>query len=299
MSYDEAFKSVIISNDAKLTLCKNHLQINQADNIAKLYLKDLSFIILESPQITITSALLSALAKAKITLLSCDESHLPNGIFMPFLTHFQASLTLKEQCKIKAKHKAILWQKIIQNKITNQAFVLQSAGFKKEADTLLEWAKNVALNDGTFMESKAAALHFKTLFGKNFSRDDLCFENSALNYGYAIIRAVIVRAVCISGLCPALGIKHDNAYNGFNLCDDIIEVFRAFVDMKVVLLKKEADSGDFLEKRHKIALIENLQSAVFFEGKNIPLIRAINHFVANFKNALLEDENLGYVGFEK
>lgn len=299
MSYDEAFKSVIISNEAKLTLCKNHLQINQADNIAKLYLKDLSFIILESPQITITSALLSALAKFKITLLSCDESHLPNGIFTPFLTHFNASLTLKEQLLVKQQTKAILWQKIIQNKITNQASVLQNAGFKKQSQTLLEWAKNVALNDGTFMESKAAALYFKTLFGKNFSRDDLCFENSALNYGYAIVRAAIVRAVCISGLCPALGIKHGNAYNGFNLCDDIIEVFRAFVDMKVLLLKKEVNSGDFLDKTHKIALIENLQSAVFFEDKNIALIRAINHFVANFKNALLNGEKLNYVSFKE
>lgn len=296
MSYDEAFKSVIISNDAKLTLCKNHLQINQADNIAKLYLKDLAFIILESSQITLTSALLSALAKAKIILLSCDESHLINGIFMPFLTHFHASFVVKEQVEVSAKTKAILWQKIIKNKITNQAFVLQSAGFKKQSQTLLEWAKNVKLNDASFMESQAAALYFKTLFGKDFSRDDLCFENSALNYGYAIIRAAIVRAVCISGLCPAFGIKHDNAYNQFNLCDDIIEVFRAFVDMKVISLKS---NDDFLDKTYKKALIENLQSNAFFNGKNMPLIRSINHYVANFKNALLNGDELEYVGFEK
>lgn len=296
MSYDEAFKSVIITHHAKLTLSQNHLCISQEGNEAKLYLKDLAFIILESPQITLTSALLSALAKSKTVLLSCDESHLINGIFMPFLTHFHASFVIKEQLHVKDRTKAILWQKIIKNKIANQAFVLASVGHKKQSLALLDLAKNVKLNDASFMESQAAALYFKTLFGKDFSRDDLCFENSALNYGYAIIRAAIVRAVCISGLCPAFGIKHDNAYNQFNLCDDIIEPFRAFVDMKVLSLKSD---DDFLNKTHKKALIENLQSNAFLSGKNMPLIRSINHYIANFKNALLNGDELEYVGFEK
>lgn len=298
MSFDEAFKSVIIANNAKLTLSKNHLHISQSDNEASLYLKDLSFIVLESPQITLTSALLSALAQFKIMLLSCDESHLPNGIFMPFLTHFHSCQIAKEQLKVKSQTKAIIWQKIIQNKITNQAFVLQSVGHKKQSLTLLDLAKNVRLNDSSFIESRAAALYFKTLFGKDFSRDNLCFENAALNYGYAIIRACIVRAVCISGLLPYLGIKHDNAYNQFNLCDDIIEVFRPFVDIKVLSLKNQ-ENVDFLDKTHKKVLIENLQSNAFLSGKNMPLIRSVNHFVQSFKNALLKGTELDFVRFEK
>ena len=294
MSFDEAFKSVIIANDAKLSLKQNHLHISQSDNEANLYLKDLAFIILESPQITLTSALLSAIADYKIVLLSCDKSHLPNGIFMPFLAHFQASQIAKEQIAVKEQTKAILWQKIIQNKIRNQAFVLSHTGHKKASDELLELAKVVRLNDSSFVESRAAALYFKTLFGIDFSRNDLCFTNSALNYGYAIVRAGIVRVVCISGLLSWLGIKHANAYNPFNLCDDIIEPFRAFVDMKVLSLQSDSE---FLDKAHKRELVENLQCEVLLNDKKMPLIRAINHFVQSFRNALLDGGELANVSF--
>lgn len=294
MSFDEAFKSVIIANDAKLHLKQNHLHISQSDNEANLYLKDLAFIILESPQITLTSALLSAVADSKIVLLTCDESHLPNGVFMPFLAHFQASQIAKEQIAAKEQTKAILWQKIVQNKIRNQAFVLSHTEHKKVSDELLEMAKSVRLNDSSFVESRAAALYFKTLFGIDFSRNDLCFTNSALNYGYAIVRAAIVRAVCISGLLSWLGIKHANAFNPFNLCDDIIEPFRAFVDMKVLSLQSDSE---FLGKAHKHALIENLQSEVQLNDKKMPLIRAVNHFVQSFRNALLNGGELANVGF--
>ncbi len=294
MSFDEAFKSVIIANDAKLSLKQNHLHISQSDNEANLYLKDLAFIILESPQITLTSALLSAVADSKIVLLTCDESHLPNGVFMPFLAHFQASQIAKEQIAAKEQTKAILWQKIIQNKIRNQAFVLSHTGHKKVSDELLEMAKSVRLNDSSFVESRVAALYFKTLFGIDFSRNDLCFTNSALNYGYAIVRAAIVRAVCISGLLAWFGIKHANAFNPFNLCDDIIEPFRAFVDMRVLSLQSD---GEFLGKAHKHKLIENLQSEVQLNDKKMPLIRAVNHFVQSFRNALLNGGEIANVGF--
>lgn len=294
MSFDEAFKSVIIANDAKLSLKQNHLHITQSDNEANLYLKDLAFIILESPQITLTSALLSAIADCKIILLTCDESHLPNGVFMPFLAHFQASQIAKEQIAVKEQTKAILWQKIVQNKIRNQAFVLSHTGHKKQSAELLEIAKQVRLNDSSFVESRAAALYFKTLFGIDFSRNDLCFTNSALNYGYAIVRAAIVRAVCISGLLSWLGIKHANAFNQFNLCDDIIEPFRAFVDMRVLSLQSDSE---FLGKAHKHKLIENLQSEVQLNDKKMPLIRAVNHFVQSFRNALLNGGELANVGF--
>ena len=252
---------------------------------------------LESEQITLTSALLSVLAKHNVVLLSCDESHLPNGVFMPFLTHFQAALTAKEQLGAKPQTKAILWQRIVKNKIRNQAFVLREAGFDKEAGELENLAKNVRLNDGSYMESRAAALYFKTLFSSNFSRDELCFENSALNYGYAVVRAAVVRAVCVSGLVSWDGVKHANAFNQFTLADDLIEPFRAFVDSCVLGLCAEFKGDEFLQKEHKRALVENLQKAVFVNERKLPLIRAVNHFVQSFKSALLNGTELANVSF--
>lgn len=91
--------------------------------------------------------------------------------------------------KCKCSKKAILWQKIIKNKILNQAFILKKHNKIEQSNELINLAKKVSLNDSKNIEAVAAALYFKTLFGVSFSRDELCFENSALNYGYAIIRA--------------------------------------------------------------------------------------------------------------
>ncbi|EAH6860374.1 type II CRISPR-associated endonuclease Cas1 [Campylobacter coli] len=291
MAYDEAFKSILISNQAKLSLEFNHLVIKQDDKEAKFFLKDINFIILESLQASITSSLLSALAKYKIILLTCDESHHINGIFSPFLGHFISAKVAKKQIKVTLQRKAILWQKIIKNKISNQAHILKITHHIKEAKELLALAKNVSLNDAKNLEATAAALYFKTLFGGNFTRNEICFVNSALNYGYAVIRSLIVRAVCISGLLPWQGIKHDNIYNDFNLCDDLIEVFRPLVDLCVFDLKDIKES-EFLDKEAKQRLIGILQEEIIIENKAYPLNRAINFYIQNFKNALLENDEL-------
>ncbi|WP_291953127.1 type II CRISPR-associated endonuclease Cas1 [Campylobacter sp.] len=294
MAYDEAFKSVLISNQAKLSLKLNHLVIKQDEKEAKIFLKDINIIILESLQVNITSSLLSALAKYKIILLTCDESHNINGIFSPFLGHFIGAKVAKKQIKVSLQRKAILWQKIIKNKISNQAYILKITNHIKEAKELLSMAKNVSLNDSKNLEARAAALYFKTLFGNDFTRNELCFINSALNYGYTIIRSLIVRAVCISGLLPWQGIKHNNLYNNFNLCDDLIEVFRPLIDLCVFKLKDTKDS-EFLDKETKQKLISILQEEIIIENKAYPLNRAINFYVQNFKNALLENDELTMV----
>ena len=289
MSYDEAFKSILIANKAKLSLELDHLVVKQDDNETKIFLKSINFIILESLQASISSSLLSTLAKYKIILLTCDEFHNINGIFSPFLGHFISAKVAKKQIKVSLQRKAILWQKIIKNKILNQAHILKLKKYTKEANELLNLAKNVSLNDVKNLEARAAALYFKALFGNNFSRDDICFTNSALNYGYAVIRANIVRAVCISGLLPWQGIKHDNIYNDFNLCDDLIEVFRPFVD-NCVLNLRDTKNSEFLDKHSKQTLIGILQDKIIIENKSYPLNRAINFYVQNFKNALLEND---------
>lgn len=299
MSFDEAFKSVLISSNVKLSLKLNHLVIKKDESETKLFLKDINLIILETHQINLNSALLNALVKHKIILLTCDESHQINGIFTPFLGHFLSAKIAKEQMAVSVQRKAILWQKIIKNKIKNQAYVLKFSKHQKQSEELLEFSKRVLLGDSKNVEANAAALYFKTLFGKNFYREELCFVNSALNYGYAVIRACIIRSVCISGLLTWQGIKHDNIYNNFNLCDDLIEVFRPWVDLCVLaLLKNKQNDNEFITKENKRMLIENLQSKVKIDGKIYPLNRAINHYTQNFKNALLDNQELMLVEFD-
>lgn len=102
MSYDEAFKTLLISSNAKLNLELNHLVIKQDENIAKLFLKDINIIVLESLQVSISSALFNAFARHKIILLTCDETHSINGVFTPFLGHFQSAKIAKEQMNVSA-----------------------------------------------------------------------------------------------------------------------------------------------------------------------------------------------------
>ncbi|WP_417903822.1 type II CRISPR-associated endonuclease Cas1 [Campylobacter sp. LH-2024] len=297
MAYDEAFKSILITTQAKLSLEYNHLVIKQKEKEAKFFLKDINFIILESLQASLSSNLLNALAKNKIILLTCDEMHNINGIFSPFLGHFISAKVAREQVAVSSQRKAILWQKIIKNKISNQAYVLKLFNHMQEYKELINLCKKVSLNDAKNVESTAASLYFKTLFGKNFYRNEICFVNSALNYGYAIIRSNIIRAVCISGLLPWQGIKHNNIYNSFNLCDDLIEVFRPLVDICVFNLKDTKES-EFLDKESKQKLIQILQEELILENKSYPLNRAINFYVQNFKNALLENQELFWVNLK-
>lgn len=297
MSFDEAFRSVLVSSEAKLSLQANHLVLKQTNKEAKLFLKDIHFVILESPQILITSALLSAFAKHNIVLLTCDESHHINGIMHSYLGHFQHAKIAKEQMMVSAHKKAIVWQKIVKNKITNQARILKLHHKSKESDELLSFAKNVSLGDSRNLEAVAAAIYFKALFGKEFHRDEINFINSALNYGYAILRACIVRNVCISGLITWLGIKHDNMYNSFNLCDDLIEVFRPWVDLCVLKLNT-LDKEATLRPNDKRELINILQQAALIDGQKHPLSRAIGRYIQSFRSALLGDQTLMVVSFE-
>lgn len=211
----------------------------------------------------------------------------------------------REQIAVSAESKARLWQQIVQNKIHNQASVLQSCGYITEAAELARMCEKVEADDASNVEAKAAALYFKTLFGIGFSRKAKHkIHNALLDYGYAIVRSCVIRSVCMSGLLTWSGIKHSNQFNQFNLCDDIIEVFRPFVDRCVLglLESRGLDSLDedleCMSKQDKKALIENLQSEAKVGEQSFPLSRAINHYVQRFKNALLYGQPLVVVCME-
>ncbi|NLY04468.1 MAG: type II CRISPR-associated endonuclease Cas1 [Campylobacter sp.] len=273
--FDEAFRTVVISKPAKISLKNNNLCIDNEDGVAMLLLKDILCIVLESQQVTITSALISKLADAKVVLLSCDDSHNPNGIFFSYLGHYQSSGVIRYQIDLSKHTKAILWQKIIKQKVQNQAKLLAQKDINT-AKKLIYLSKTVKLGDATYVESNAAAIYFPSLFYKGFVRDDLCGINSALNYGYSIVRATITRALAISGLNPNLGIKHDNAYNPFNLADDIIEPYRPFVDKVVYKMHNENLLDDFLNKENKHDLLSILSQKTIIDNKSYPISRAIS-----------------------
>ncbi|WP_301006307.1 MULTISPECIES: type II CRISPR-associated endonuclease Cas1 [Helicobacter] len=279
--FDAAFRTLFLSTPARLSLEDKHLCIVQKDKESvKIPLVDILCVMLESHQITLTNALLNAFAQYKIILFACDESHLPSGLFMPFLGHFRSFSVLQSQIALNKQRKAILWQQIVKAKIHNQALLLKML-HKKESEELETLAKSVNLGDSSNNEAKAAAIYFKALFGKNFSRKVQIFEeskmgtiNAALNYAYAIVRGIITRSLCVSGLNPALGINHKNQFNAFNLADDLMEPYRIFADSVVVQMVEVGELEESLSLQNRAKLVSILQSAVIVENKLYPLTRA-------------------------
>lgn len=287
------WRTIIISKPSKISL-KNHnflySPLESEDVVVPII--DISVIILETHQVTITSALLSRMAEENILIFSCDKKHTPNGIFTPFHQHSRFSLMVHLQIKWSEPFKKQLWKEIIQKKILNHAIVLKKLGKIKESKELLNMHNRVKSGDSENLEAQAAKLYFSYLF-KDFMRRDVSdWRNSALNYGYSIIRGVIARDLSASGLIPALGIHHKNQLNAYNLADDLIEPFRAFVDLEVDTIQKENDIPKIheLHFNHKIELVELLQRTVYINDEKSTLLNSVNILVNSLTNATKENE---------
>lgn len=195
--------------------------------------------------------------------------------------------------------KDILWQRIIRQKIQNQASVLLSSTKNKKAyEKLIEYADNVISGDSGFVEGYASAFYFSKLFPQLRRRREnlIDIRDSALNYGYAILRSCISRSLTVTGLLPMFGIKHDSELNAFNLADDLIEPFRPFVDSIVYELFNEIeDFGDFLKKEHKAVLLNILNQKCRIENQNKSVSVAIETMCESFKKAVLMGKNEIYL----
>ncbi len=251
-----AYRNLFIQNRAHVSIKQEQLLIVTDEQTASASLEDVQAVLLESRQSSITVAALSHCAKQGVCVFVCDEKHLPCGVLTPYAQHSRASEVLALQMKISAATYNRLWKQIVQSKIENQARCLALCGKKIESTHLFSRAKAVQSADKTNQEAVAAAYYFKALFGQTFTREEDNGINSALNYGYAILRGAISRCVCAYGFLPALGIHHASGLNAFNLSDDLIEAFRPCVDLFVaenVAAEKELNS----ELKHHLFNILN------------------------------------------
>ena len=225
------YRNIFIANPAKLSIQRNQLVIQQEQRFT-VPLEDISSILIESRQVTLTAAALSAIAEAGVTAFLCDERHLPSAVVLPTNQYCRQRKLLLAQVTLPKPLQKQLWQQIIKQKIRNQALCLRLLK-KQGAETLEALADAVRSGDSDNRESVAAAVYFPALFGEHFSRELDCPQNAALNYGYAILRGCIARNLVVHGLEPCLGLHHCNAQNNFNLADDLIEPYRPLVDLYV------------------------------------------------------------------
>lgn len=276
------FRVVYISGMCKLSFKNNNLTINNKNGLTQIPLCDISVVLIENLASSITTKLLSHLTQSKITTIVCDEHHLPNGILLPFNGKVRMLESYKYQTQAIQKFKDDLWDKIIKNKIYNQATVLHYVSFNDGADELLKMIKKVLYGDIKNIEATASQLYWKVLFSQTFhyfTRTMSDVRNSALNYGYAILRSIIANTLTCRGFILYDGIHHKSELNQFNLADDIIEPFRSFVDMEVYeIFENDGCIKEKLDSELKKRLLQIVDKEVFIDGKKFTLINAIDKY---------------------
>ncbi|MFI3269182.1 MAG: type II CRISPR-associated endonuclease Cas1 [Rikenellaceae bacterium] len=195
-------------------------------------IEDIGVVVLDNGRITITQGLLEALLENNVAIITCDKHRMPVGLMLPLCGNSTQSERFREQLNASLPLKKQLWQQSVGAKITNQARVLKECR-DREVRNMLKWAGDVRSGDADNLEGRAAVYYWANLFD-DFRRDrEGNPPNNLLNYGYAILRAIIARALVGSGLLPTLGIFHHNRYNAYCLADDIMEPYRPYVDKLV------------------------------------------------------------------
>lgn len=253
-------------------------------------ISDINLLLIDNLQTSISLSTLNELSKNKIAVLLCDEKHLPQTILTPFNSYFQMQKIFKWQTNISMPLKKQLWQSIIKEKILNQAKCLKMLGL--DATPLFEMETHVSSGDAKNIEATAANYYFKQLFANKFTRKDINLINSALNYGYAIIRGLIARNIAITGLLPFLGIKHKNDQNNFNLADDLIEPFRPFVDYYIFNnFKFQVLNDDDLTPIYKKEIFNMLNFELLINNERHVVSNAIEMTVQSFVLSLKENAN--------
>lgn len=210
------------------------------DAVITIPIEDIGIVVLDHKQITVTQGLLEKLLENNCAVITCDSAHLPVGLMLPLCGNTIQSERFRQQIDASVPLKKQLWQQTIQQKIRNQAALLRMV-HGKDVKNMLVWANNVRSGDADNLEARAAAYYWKNMFPEieGFTRDrDGVYPNNWLNYGYAVLRAVVARALVESGLLPTLGIHHHNRYNAYCLADDIMEPYRPYVDNLVVKLMR-------------------------------------------------------------
>ena len=283
-------KTLCFSNPAYLSLRNAQLviklpEIEKANNLTEDFKKstevtrpveDIGVVVLDHKQITITSGALEALLENNCAVITCDSRSMPVGLLLPLTGNTTQSERFRDQLEASQPLRKQLWQQTIQYKIRNQAAVLGKCP-NVETNCMQIWANNVKSGDPDNLEARAAIYYWKSLFGHipDFIRDrEGVAPNNLLNYGYAILRAVVARSLVASGLLPTLGIHHHNRYNAYCLADDIMEPYRPYVDQLVFDITEQYGEDVEVSKDIKAELLSIPTLDVVIAGKRSPLMVA-------------------------
>jgi CRISPR-associated protein Cas1 len=253
-------------------------------------IEDLGFVILDHHEISFTQSVIQELSENNTALVVCNDKHHPASLMLPLDSNQVQAERFSHQISASEPLKKQLWQQTVKAKILNQSKLLYFLG--KNGEALRYQATQVKSGDSSNEEAQAARHYWKQLFElPNFRRDRFGdFPNPLLNYGYAILRAAVARALVGSGLLPTLGIHHHNKYNAFALADDIMEPYRPFVDRVVVHLASLYPDESDLIKPMKTELINILTADILINENQSPLMVGLSQTTASLARCFAGEE---------
>lgn len=257
--------------------------IIKKEAVRTIPIEDIGIVVLDNREITVTEGVLSALLDNTVAVITCNDKRMPVGMLLPLEGNTVQNERFRNQLAASRPLLKQLWQQTIKAKIENQAELL-SRTTSKAVGCMLAWAKDVKSGDSDNLEARAAVYYWKNIFkdNPNFIRDkDGTYPNNLLNYGYAILRAVVARALVVSGLLPVMGIHHHNKYNAYCLADDIMEPYRPMVDNLVLDIMEQTEPVENLTKELKAKLLSIPVIDVKIGGSHSPLMVAVSQTTAS------------------
>lgn len=274
----------MISKRAKLDYQLGYMVV-RSEEITKIHLGEIATLLIESPAVTVTSALLSELVRKKVKVIFCDEKRNPSSELISYYGSHDTSSKVRKQIQWSRNIKETVWTEIVTEKIRKQKELLEYLG-KEESKLLSSYLQEVRLNDESNREGHAAKVYFNALFGLDFTRTLDNNINAALNYGYSIILSAFTREITANGYITQLGLFHDNMFNQFNLASDLMEPFRILVDKEVTFMPLQN-----FEQKEKMRLVNILNYEVRIDGKVQYVNNAVKIYCKSVFDALNEADS--------
>ena len=281
-----AYRIVEISHPAEIHVRDGQLLVEQDKGTASIPVEDISLLIASGPGIRMSTMAQTILADNNVMLILMGKNHLPSALSIPMVANARQALATAKQAELTPQMSNELWKLVVTRKIENQARALSILGLYGAA-RIFQLSEQVYPGDPGNIEGQAAREYFQFL-QPGLNRRKPGPLNSALNYGYAIIRSAVARSLVIAGFIPALGIHHRNQLNAFNLADDIMEPFRPCVDLVAVGMGAPSDQLDSSQRRDLRQVLEN---AILLDGLEVQVKTAIEKCVDSLRDAIVNDDS--------
>lgn len=244
----------IAQDGRRLSVDRGFLVIRDSEEeLARIPLDDIAAVVSNAYGITYTNNVLVALAERKVPLVITAANHSPIAFLWPLEGHHAQAGRMDTQIAASLPLKKRLWTQIVKSKLQQQASVLEACGESPILVTAL--IPKIRVGDPENVEAQAARRYWSRVLGEDFRRDQNADGvNALLNYGYALLRSAVARAVLAAGLHPSLGLYHSNQQNAMRLVDDLMEPFRPLVDWRVRELHRAKVESVTSDAKRQLAL---------------------------------------------